>query len=327
MPPKFRLVKGFSVKPQDLPESSELDGAISRFLLSKQALAQDTQIHYKQALKLYQSISPEWPVTSESLIRFITRCQGVYQVSTVHSYWSVIRGFVYWSIKRKLLTENPIEEVSAPVRPETLPKWPPAENVKRLIGFLEAEVEKVLTGKKRYDYWGWHEVRNLALYSLLVATGLRNAEASNVRLEDIDLKAQFVFVRKAKGTKQRYVPFGNRTRADLNLWLKHRALIPMLPSSPGLDHLFVSRRVGWRPMATANIENTLEKICEEAGVIPILNPHNLRHFFAYQCHDRGISLERVRIWMGHSDITTTARYTRGKEGLEDYLRVSPRDHL
>lgn len=325
-PPQIRLVKGYKgMLPP--PEPDELETAIARFLVSKQALAADTQVHYRQALAHFRVISPEWPPTPGSIIRFVNYCQSKYQKSTTHSYWSVIRGFVLFLVKRKIITDNPLEEVSAPTRPQTLPKSPPVESVKGLIDYLEKQVERVLTGKKRYDYWGWHEIRNLALYSLFVATGLRNAEAANVRLEDIDLKAQFVFVREAKGIKQRYIPFGNKTRADLNLWLRHRKLIPMLPDSPGLDYLFISRRVGWRPMATANIENTLEKVCEEAGITPILNPHDLRHFFAYQCHHRGISLERVRLWMGHSDIATTARYVKGKEGLDEYLTVSPRDNL
>lgn len=323
-PPHLRLVKGYGMPPQ---EPDELEAAIERFLLSKKALAEGTQIHYRQALKHYKTISPDWPPTSGSVVRFINYCQGVYQKSTVFSYWTVVRGFVLFLVKHKVITTNPLEEVSAPRKPAMLPRSPPTENIKKLIDYLEAEVERVLTSRKRYDYWGWRQVRNLALYSLLIASGLRNAEASNVRLEDIDLKAQFVFVRQAKGTKQRYVPFGNRTRADLSLWLKYRALIPMLPDSPGLDHLFISRRVGWRPMSTANIESTLEKVCERAGVVPSLNPHDLRHFFAYWCHYRGVSLGQVMRWMGHSDITTTARYTMGKEGLREYLDVSPRDHL
>lgn len=325
-PPKFRLVKGFGMSQ----EPDALEAAIERFLLSKRLLSGNTQTHYRQALKHYRTISPDWPPTPESIIRFINWCQANYQDSTVFSYWAVVRGFVRFLVKRRIINDNPLEEIAPPPKAEELPRAPAAEQIERLMSYLEKEVEKVLTkGQKRYGYQGWREVRNLALYSLILDTGLRVNEAVSVHLEDVNLEEWSVFVRNAKRKKQRFVAIGRTCRADLKLWMNYRGLIPMLDSSPGRPYLFLSRRVGWVPMSVANVENTLEKICNKLGIAPAINPHDLRHAFCAYWVEQGGSLEEARKQMGHSSIVTTARYAKSIDDrrLQNHLRSSPRDNL
>ena len=44
-----------------------------------------------------------------------------------------------------------------------------------------------------------------------------------------------------------------------------------------------------------------------------LHPHQLRHTFAKNLVDAGVSLDRVALLLGHSRLDTTARYTRPTE--------------
>lgn len=319
-PPKIRLVKGYRVMSQEPPD--ELGTAIARFLMFRSALGKGTLKQYGRVLKLYQQISPVWPPTAEAIAAFIAHCRGKYGDYTTHTYFSIIRGFINFLVKKRLIVDNPLDEISPPRAPANLPRAPAAEHIKTLIAYLEQEVEEVLNGAggKRK---GWREVRNLALFSLLLDSGLRVAEAANVRLEDVDLDNWLIFVRKGKGTKQREVPLGRTTRADIKLWLNYRQALKIPASCP---YLFVSKRRAWNPVGVGHIEQLLEILCTRLNIAPKITPHLLRHAFAVYSYSNGASLERIRQWLGHTSLGTTARYLMSREGLKEHLKSSPRDH-
>lgn len=326
-PPKIRLVKGFGTMSHQEP--GELDTAIKRYLLTKQALDDDTLTHYSRALKVYQTVSPDWPPTIESLAAFVSHCKAKYQDNTTFSYFKVVKAFVAWLVKRKIIADNPLEDLAGPVKPDDLPRAPPAHQIKTLFSYLENQVERVLTKRKKYDYQGWREVRNLAIFSLLLDSGLRVSEAINVRLGDINLEGWSIFVRHAKRKKQRYVAIGRTARADIKLWLNYRSLIPMPDSSPGLDYLFLSRRRGWIPMSVFNVEDQLKRLCARCDISPAFTPHELRHAYVVYSLLKGGSIEEIRKQMGHSSLTTTARYARSLDDgrIDHHLKTSPRDFL
>lgn len=326
-PCSFRLVKGYKVVPTQEP--GLLDTAIERYLFLKKALDDDTLIYYRRALNLYKMVSPGWPPTVECLIAFIVHLQASYEDSTVYSYWAVIKGFTNWLARRHIIDDDPLMDLAEPGRPDDIPRAPPAASLKTLFTHLEAEVERVITGKKRYPYWGWREARNLALYSLLLDSGLRVQEACNVLLEDVSLEEWSIFVRHAKQKKQRFVVIGRTARADLKLWLKYRELIPIRSDNPGLPYLFISRYKGWTPMSIFNIEDTLHRLCSRLAIEPSLTPHQLRHAYVAYSLLGGGSIEEIRKQAGHSSLTTTARYAKHVDNrrLQDHLKASPRDHL
>lgn len=324
MKPPLRLVKGFGMPPPQEPD--ELGRAIARFLLARGAINQRTLGQYRRILNIYRQISPEWPPTPEGVAAFIEHCKD-YEPNTIHTYYSILRNFINYCFKRRLIADDPLDEVSAPRRPGSLPRAPLSVNLKKLASHLEKEVERIISTKpKPYNHWGWREVRNLAAFSLMLDSGLRVSEAVNVRLEDVDLDEWSVFVRKGKGTKQREVPLGRTTRADLRYWLEYRGLIPIQASDPGRDYLFISHRRGWVPMSADHLEWVISRACELADITPKITPHLLRHAFASLSHAHGAPIGRIQQWLGHSDMGTTARYLMTREGLRDHLKSSPRDH-
>jgi integrase/recombinase XerD len=306
-----------------------LDAAIKRYLLNKQALDEDTVAYYRRALNVYRKTSPGWPPDTEGVIAFILHCQSVYEDSTTFSYWAVIKAFIGWLVRRRYIADDPLLDLSPPGKPDDVPRAPPVAQLKSLFDYLEGEVERVILGTKRYPYWGWREVRNLAFFSLLLDSGLRVQEACNVRLEDVNLAEWSIFVRHAKQKKQRFVAIGRTVRADLKFWLQYRSLIPMRDDSPGKDHLFVSRYRGWGPMTIFNAGDMLQRICCTLAIEPALTSHQLRHSYVAYSLLGGGSIEEIRKQAGHSSLATTARYMRHLDNrrLQDHLKSSPRDHL
>ncbi len=323
-PQKLCLVKGFNVPPQEPP--SEFDEALARFLIARRAIRPHTLSQYRRILGIYKQVG-DWPPTPEGVAAFIEYYRSrEYEPNSVHTYYSILRNFIRWAYRRRLIPDDPLDDVTAPKRPGNLPRAPMSDTLKILFDHLEYRVERVLKNRhKPYEWWGWRDMRNLALYSLMLDSGLRVSEAVNVRLLDVDLKNWIVFVGRGKGGKQREVPVGKTTHGDLKLWIEYRSLIPIVESDPGAAYLFISRRKGWVQMSTAHVEKTLTKVCQKADV-PRMTPHLLRHAFASLSHAYGAPIGRVQQWLGHSDLTTTARYLMTREGLRDHLKSSPRDH-
>lgn len=324
MKPRLRLVKGNRMPPQ---EPDGLDTAIERFILAKAAITDHTLHQYKRILYQYRDLSPDWPPTPEGIAGFIGHLkERQYEPHTAHTYYSVLRNFIKFCLKRRLINDDPLDGISSPRRPGSLPRAPLPDDLKKLFAYLENEVEKVISEKKPpYDHWGWHKVRNLAVCSLLLDCGLRVSEAINVRLVDVDLEKWTVFVERGKGNKDREVPLGRTSRADLKLWLNYRSLIPIGPDDPGREYLFVSHRRGWVQMSPAHVDRTLGATCKRLGIVHI-TPHQLRHAFASLSHAGGAPLGVIQQLMGHSEATTTTRYLMIKDALREHLKSSPRDH-
>lgn len=310
--------------PQEPP--SGLDEAIAHFLMVKKALSKGTQANYQRVLYLYKRLSPDWPPTTEGVITFIVYCQENHKGSTIHSYWSVVRGFVRFLVKKKLIRDNPLEEISPPKKPDELPRAPPTEQIKKLIEYLESEVVKVLA-KKRGNEWGWRWIRNLALFSLILDTGLRISEALSVQVEDVSLVNGSVYVRNPKGGKSRFVFFGKKAKADIKLWCGYRERVP-IPEDYKLL-FFTNWGDSYRQMTPSNAQHVLWRICARLGIEPAFSPHDLRHFYAGSAFRFGANPENVRKQLGHSNLKITSRYAMSwDEGrAEDHLYSSPRDRL
>jgi hypothetical protein len=92
-----------------------------------------------------------------------------------------------------------------------------------------------------------------------------------------------------------------------------------------LDEAALARPEIDRPLSKMALETLLLKVGERAGLRNV-GPHMLRRSFATHLHDHGASLEAIQKLLGHTHITTTARYTRLSTGrlAKTFERCHPR---
>lgn len=164
-------------------------------------------------------------------------------------------------------------------------------------------------------------VRDYAIISTLLHTGLRRAELASLRWEDIDLVNGSVFVAHGKGDKERDSSIFSDTVLDaLRLWRDEQ------PS--GYQYVFTPLRKGDqfngdKPLSGGDIWKVITRAGKEAG-LGELSPHDLRRSLATELLSNGMPLAEVQQQLGHKNAETTLRYARPVSAAERRKGVSLR---
>lgn len=130
------------------------------------------------------------------------------------------------------------------------------------------------------------------LFLLMVDHGLRQEEAMNLRVEDIDEANKNIRV-KGKGSKYRMVPFmSDQFEEVLKSVLSEKVDGPLVVNSKtGLPYATI-----WKP---------LKRAAKKAGFTREVNHHLLRHTFATLAAENGMNPHALQRILGHSSIETT----------------------
>lgn len=159
-----------------------------------------------------------------------------------------------------------------------------------------------------------------ALLLVLYCTGLRFGEALRLRICDVDLRRNVIFVEESKG-RARWVPFHPSLRHELTQYLHVRHEFEA--ARPG-DRVFVG--VGRKELPDSTAWQTIATLFRKAGLKPSCGrvgprPCDLRHTFAVhrltRWYREGVDLHAHLPWlsayMGHVDLL----------GTETYLTATP----
>ena len=147
---------------------------------------------------------------------------------------------------------------------------------------------------------------------LIYCCGLRISECLSLTVQDIDASGGKLWLRNAKGGKDRMVPIAPCLVEDLrNYWKFHRHSLLLFPSagrgSSDPEKTAERMRNAIRPMPVSSLER-LMVVSRKNLNIPVCTTHTLRHSFATHLVEAGASLHTVQALLGHSDIDTTMLY-------------------
>jgi integrase/recombinase XerD len=143
--------------------------------------------------------------------------------------------------------------------------------------------------------------RERILLTTAYACGLRISELLWLQVTDIDSARMVVNVRQGKGAKDRQVPLSARLLVELRTWWKsHRTKPWLFPGMAG-----TSRQ---RPMNETSVQRTVKQIVVRSGLKKKASLHTLRHSYATHLLEAGVDVVTLQKLLGHSDLSTTARY-------------------
>jgi integrase/recombinase XerD len=146
--------------------------------------------------------------------------------------------------------------------------------------------------------------RERAVLNLCYGLGLRRTEAVNLNIEDINFKTSQAFVREGKGKKRRVVPISPKVLQGLKIYLESERTSTKTKA-------FITTKMGERTTG-GNLNSTLKTILERTEIEKKITLHCLRHSIATHLLENGLSVERVRDFLGHKHLESTQIYTRVK---------------
>jgi integrase len=154
-------------------------------------------------------------------------------------------------------------------------------------------------------------LRDAALIGLMLATGIRAAEAAALEVSDLrqtlggELALQ---VREGKGMKQRLIPYGDMSAAlvYVDAWLQQAGI----SKGPVFRGVYKSgHRIRSQALTTRTVENILANYpITVNGELITVTPHDLRRTYARLMYLASVDLISIQQNLGHASLQTTQRY-------------------
>lgn len=227
-----------------------------------------------------------------------------------------LKSFYNYYYRKEMLKNNPAALVQ-------LPKLHDKEII-RLdvdeVALLLDEVEKgeSLTDKQK----AFHEktkVRDLALLTLLLGTGIRVSECVGLNISDVDFKNGGIRIHR-KGGKEVTVYFGIEVEDALRDYLEQRQ--EMIPEKGSEDALFLSLQM--KRISVRSVENLVKKYAKIVTPLKKITPHKLRSTYGTTLYQETGDIYLVADVLGHTDVNTTKKHYAA---LDDARRRSARDKV
>ena len=162
---------------------------------------------------------------------------------------------------------------------------------KRVVARLSREEERRLIA---------HAYRKRGSQGLLIKTlfqtGARVSEFVNITVHGFFFDEQMILISKAKGGKSRYVPILPALAQELRTHLGDRTT----------GYLFET--IHHTPYSSPRIQQIIKETVDEAKIAKRVYPHLLRHSVATTLLERGMPLEQIQKFLGHSKLETTQIY-------------------
>ena len=194
--------------------------------------------------------------------------------------------------------DKPVEKYYVP-RPRKEKKLPEV--------LSEQEVTKILKQIKN--------LKHKCIIYLIYSAGLRLTEAVHLKISDIQSDRKQIFIRSAKGNKDRYVILSDIILELLRKYYK--VYHPKKWLFEGLPGKQFSKR---------KIQRILKEAVGKAGIKKKATTHTLRHSFATHLLEHGTDLRYIQELLGHKSSKTTEIYTHVTHTAKNKI-VSPLDNL
>jgi integrase/recombinase XerD len=204
-----------------------------------------------------------------------------------------LKQWLAWLAKTERLLHNPASALELPKLPRRLPR-----------AVLSArEAEAVLARPDPETTLG---LRDRAILEVLYSTGIRRAELAHLLLPDIDFERGILLIREGKGSKDRFVPAGERALLWVEVYLNRAR--PRLVRGRDSGHLFLTSR--GRRFHTNRLSELVRGYIAAAGLGKSGSCHTFRHTAATLMLEGGADIRFVQELLGHDDLSSTQVYTR-----------------
>ncbi len=216
---------------------------------------------------------------------------------------SSLKGFFTYLFKHeKLIPNNPTENLTAPKKRKTLPKFLTLEQSIELLKAVD----------------GANKIRDYCIIVLFLNCGLRLSELVGININDIIRSTNSLRV-LGKGNKERIVYLNDSCISSIDNYIAVR------PNDKVIDKnaLFLSSR--FTRISPKTVQHIVNVNLEKIGLGgPGYSVHKLRHTAATLMHQNGVDIRVLQDILGHENLGTTEIYTHvSNKQMEEAAKKNP----
>jgi integrase/recombinase XerD len=180
--------------------------------------------------------------------------------------------------------------------------------IMQLFKATETVPDKMKHAKPR-EFYEMLNMRDRAMLTIFYGCGLRRNEGYSLDISDIHLQSSVVHVRKGKGYKERFVPVSKKGMEHITAYLYDAR--PLMIRDNKEEAFFLNhngKRLGGQ-MLMLCLQNLARRTANSELRQKEIGLHTLRHSIATHLLAHGMSLEKIRDFLGHSSLESTQIYT------------------
>lgn len=213
---------------------------------------------------------------------------------------SALKSLYNYFYKSEQISTNPASLVDAPkLHEKQIVRLEPNE-VAKLLDLVE--YGENLTEKER-AYHKKTRLRDTAILTLLLGTGMRVSECVGIDIKNVDFDTGGILVRR-KGGNEAIIYFGDEVECALLDYLDERKNI--LPKQGHEDALFLSMQN--TRMSVRAIEKLVKKYASKVTTLKKITPHKLRSTYGTTLYNETGDIYLVADVLGHKDVNTTRKH-------------------
>lgn len=243
----------------------------------------------------------------------------------VHRKFCCLNSFFLYLIRKDYLDANPMDKAervtkndskNAPHVIKLQPKEIPAllDTVEGRGDNMPSDIFEGLSERQKSALVR-NRTRDLAIFTVLLGTGIRVSECVGINISDIDLENCILEIDR-KGAKRQRIALSDEVIKALSDYLLLRTTITPA-NDRDRDALFLSEQR--RRMCVQTIEALVHKYTTLIGTKEHITPHKLRKTYGTELYNETGDIFLVAQALGHNDVNTTKQYYV-EEATENLLR-------
>lgn len=215
--------------------------------------------------------------------------------------FSALRMLYNYLYCHDMISDNPTSKVSTPkLHTKEITRLDPNE----VSDMLDQAESGVNLTKKQQESHKKTKLRDVALLTLLLGTGIRVSECVGLDVNDVDFDNGCIRIVR-KGHKEAIVYFGDEVEAALKEYMENRVEI-FKPVEKDINALFISSK--HTRISVRAVELLVKKYAALTTTVKHITPHKLRSTYGTQLYKETGDIYLVADVLGHKDVNTTKKH-------------------
>ena len=265
--------------------------------LSLKSYSQNTVRSYRSELihflNYFESRKYE-TITKAEIESYVYHLKKKYNIS--NSRQNIIINAIKFFYEQVLGMSRTYYDIQRPKKAKTLPNVLSKAEIKSMLSVTE-------------------NIKHRLILATIYSAGLRISELQRLRIEDIHHDEGFIFIKDAKGKRDRRSVLSQALAKFIKVYInKYKPAYWLVEGADGGQY------------SSSSIQKIFRAAVKKAGINPWATPHTLRHSFATHLLQQGVNLRYVQTLLGHSSSKTTEIYTHVMN-INNKIIQSPLDSI